>query len=184
MHPLGFLQWQTWRIVASDDTLLTDYKPADLTAAVKAKTIGVYPATAIIVRAFGKDTDNDSATVVISGWMDVGLKKGGGPGQRLWRGQLLCGSKSFSHAPLNDGKWGAAATWFDVDTWNEGATSGYDLAGASRLEIANQECALILPTLGYTHLLVEVTDLDGANEMTEIGFVWRPVRIGEVIRSI
>lgn len=185
MDPLGALQWQTWRIAATEDTLLTDYKPADITTvAVKKKMIGVYPASAIIIKAFGKDTDGDSATVVISGWMDQGRAKGGGPGQRLWRGQLLCGSKSFSHIPLGDEHWGAAATWFDVDTWDEGAASGYDIAGASRLEVANQECALILPTLGYTHLLLEVRDLDSANEMTEIGFIWRPVRIGEVVRSI
>ena len=190
MNPLGITQWQTWRLVSTDDTFLTDYKAADVTDAVKKKMIGIYPATAIIIRAFGKDTNADDATVVISAWMDISKPKGGGPGHRLWRGSLICGSKSYSHAPLGDGKWGSADTWFDVDTFNVAAAGGYDMAGATRLDsvfvggTADQESVLLLPTLGYTHLLIEVIDLGGAAEMTEIGFIWRPIRIGEVIRSI
>lgn len=181
----GFTQWQTARIVAAEDTLLTNYLASEF-ATLKAagKIVGIHPATAVVLRAFAKDTNNDTATVVISGWMTDNKDKGTGPGHRLWRGQLLAGNHTASHIPLGDGKWGAAATWFEVDTWNEAGASGYNPAGATRLEVADQEAVILLPTLGYTHLAIEVTDiLGGGTEITEIGFLWRPARVGEVMKT-
>ncbi len=186
----GYRQWQTARVITTEDTLLTDYKPADVTAAVFAKMISVHPATAIMLRVLGKDTDNDSAELVISGWMAKEEPKGVGPGHRLWRGKIQLGSKSWAGVPLDDGMWGASATWFEVDIWDDTTSAAdYDMVEATVLgfdavapsstrlsdPIANQESCLLLPTLGYSHLLLEIRDIGGAGEMTEIGLLWRPV---------
>lgn len=175
----GTRQWQTARVVAEEDELLTDYKPADLTAAVLAKGIRVKPATAIMVRAIGKDTDGDTAVLHVTGFMDPS-KLNCGPGQRLWIGTITLGARSIAtFIPLNDGKWGAAATWFEADTW----ASTTDSAGATEIVTTDQESCLLLPTLGYDFLLFEVRDIGGVGEMTEIGFIWRPIAYERVIRT-
>lgn len=172
----GVTQWQTWRVVSSDDTLLTDLRPANLPT--DNRRISVHPFTAIAIRAFGKDTDNDDFEVRISGWMDSSKKNGAGPGQRLWRGDFMLGSENFGGAsiqPLDDGKWGAAAIWFEVDTFNSAATSGYNAVDAVE-RLGGNTNMLIFPTLGYHFLVLEV-DIDGGDGTagTELGIMWKGI---------
>lgn len=178
----GLKQWQTARVVTAEDTLLTDYKPTDLTATVIAKMISVHPATSIALRAWGKGSSNDVTDLIISGWMDPNSEKGPGPGHRLWRGKLQLGSKTFTDVPLDDGKWGASAAWRESDQFDFVFAGKYDMVGATVLDsthapdvVANQETILLLPVLGYSHLLLEIRNLDSANEMTEVGILWRQV---------
>lgn len=168
----GITQWRTWRSqVAAADTQLSDYKPADLTAAVRAaKMIGVHPASVIGIRFFGTDAANEAAGVVISGWMDPGKPGGSGIGHRLWDGDVILGSFKPDVAPVEDKKWDASG-YFEVDT----ITAATDWVGARELVSTNISSMLILPTLGYTHLLLEfVTTFSVA----EIGAIWRPLNMG------
>ena len=176
-------QWRTLRAITSGlaaDTLLTDYKPADLTAAVLAKTASIAPATAVALRAFGLGDNNDTVDAVLTGFMDPNSKFTSSLGHRLWRGQLILGNKEVTVAPLADGKWGAAAAWREVDTWDQAAVGGYNPAGATRLEVADQEAVLLLPTLGYSLLLLEVAALTGT---TGFGVLWRPAAVASIVRT-
>lgn len=180
---IGIKQWQTARApVTSDDTLLTDYKPADAAAAL-VRMIAVHPATAIALRVLGKDTDGDDATLTISGWMDPG-RSGQGPGQRIYTAVVTLGSKSWSGIPLDDhNRWGAAAaTWFEADTFT--AVTDHDPMSIPVIEIPNKEACLLIPTLGYTHLLLEITDLGGVGEMTECGLIYRQIDFESVFRTL
>lgn len=180
---IGIKQWQTARApITSDDTFLTDYKPADAAGAL-ARMISVHPATGVALRILGKDTDADDATIAISGWMAPD-RTGTGPGQRLWEGVVTLGSKSWSGIPLDDhDKWGAAAaTWFEVDTYT--LTADHDPMSIPIIEIPNKEACILVPTLGYTHLLLEIKDLGGVGEMTECGIIYRQVDFESVFRTI
>ena len=166
-------QWQTVRVVTAADTALTDYKPDDITAAVKLKMISVYPANAILLRGFGQDTADQVSGLKISGWMNPLKPNGTGPGYLLWSGVLKLGAfaSGWAGIPITDGKWGASATWLEVDAWTQTAGSTEQLAGLALQKADSQSC-LLLPTLGYTHLLFEfVATLD----MTKVGLIWRPV---------
>lgn len=159
-----------------EDTLLTDYKPSDISAAEKAKMISVHPATAVFLRFFGKDTANDTGKIYISGWMPPDAEKGPGPGHRLWSATLTLGAKTWSEAPLSDSKWDGGP-WFEVDTIVDIA----DAVGTTIYAVADQENGVIVPTLGYTHLLFHARDITGGGtEMTEIGILWRPIGFDEV----
>lgn len=172
----GFQQWQTMRYVTAEDTALTDYKPADVTATVKGKMTSVHPATVIAVRFLGKGDENDTAIVLFSGWMHPDRTHGPGPGHRFYKATVIMGSKSWAGIPLTDGAWGASATWREADT----ITSSVDHTGAQELVTANQESILLLPTLGYSHLLLEVLDIGvEATEVTTLGVMWRPFICGE-----
>lgn len=177
----GLKQWQTARApITTEDTPLTDYKPSDFTDAVQQKSISVHPATAVILRVLGKDADNDTIVLIVSGWMDPNSEKGPGPGHRLWRGEVKLGSKSWADVPLGDGKW-VTGTWQEADTYDFFTDAAdYDMVGATVLDavqapdlIINQEACLILPTLGYSHLLLEILNMNAAGEMTEVGILWR-----------
>lgn len=184
---LPYKQWQTARVVddATEDTILTAYKPSDITATIKnTKMISIHPATAIMLRAWGKDTDNDTATVTISGWFhqpQSGSSQIFSPGHVLWKGTVTLGARSMSSTiPIEDGKWGAAATWFEVDTW----TSSADPVGATAILTADHGGVLLLPTLGYTHLLFEFTNKDGTGtEMSALGIAWYPIRFQELVKT-
>jgi len=195
-------QWQTARILlaGAEDTLLADYKPEDLSDVVKAKMIGIAPATAIMMRGFGQNAANETCKVTISGWMNPGKKKTAGPGYRLVDFTAVLGNHSASMIPLLDGKWGAtAATWFEVDTWTivrdhvgrqaEDGAGAYEVIGpviidsAGDNHAADTESCILIPTLGYTHLLVELSGKDGTTgvESMAFGLIWRPIRMREVV---
>lgn len=184
---LPYKQWQTARIInaTTEDTILTVYKPSDITATIRDnKMISVHPATAVMLRAWGKDTDNDTATVTISGWFpqpSSGATQLFSPGQKLWQGTLTLGSKSMtSTIPIEDGKWGTVSTWMEVDTW----TATADPTGATSIATADHGAVLLLPTLGYHYLLFEFTDKDGTGtEMSSLGIGWYPIRFQELVKT-
>ena len=168
-------QWQTARIVTAVDTLLTDYKPTDVVAAVRDKMISVYRHHAIALRAFGTDAANEAADLRISGWMDPGWNKGAGlgPGQILWDGAVTLGNfaAGWADVPVNDGKW-PAGTYFEADTW--ASTTTTEGLAPFILAAADKSSIMILPTLGYTNLLFEFHDTV-AFTVASIGLIWRPV---------
>lgn len=191
--PLAGLPQQGWRTlrapVSSSDTPLTSYKYSEFATAQDAgKVAGVWPATAVLIRFFGTDDANEAADVIISAWMspDQPYRNGTkdtGPGHRLWRGLVTLGAKSIaSFVPIPDGNW-SSATWFEADTIDaETAGTDYDMVGDVRLDssmtdgIADQESCLILPTLGYTHLFMEVV----LGTAASLGALYRPIAHGGV----
>lgn len=184
------LQWQHARYTTAGDTLLTDYKPADFDATVQAKAISVHPHTAIALRCFATDANDDTLSgVVISGWMHPLSKGGCGPGHRLWIGNLILGGKTWTGQPISNapaGTWPSAA-YFEIDTW----TSSYNPAGAVALDSsvtsgANKESILILPTLGYTQILIEIPSASfaGAGEANAAGFMWRGFGLSDRVLAL
>jgi hypothetical protein len=174
-------QWQTMRIVTAADTALTDYRPAEATAAVLAKMIDVAPATGILFQPLFLGNNNEGATLTFSGWMKsgrVGGHGGVGPGFRLLSSAFLAGNRVWGTAdvPHNDGKWGAAAVWRICDT---AGTPGIDTAGLVPLVDADTDGIFFLPTLGYSKILVEFTSL-GAS-ITKVGVLWRPAAYGAIV---
>lgn len=173
-------QWRTLRaVVTATDTLLTNYKPADVSATVLGKAINVEPATAILLRAFGRATAGLIADVVFTGFGSASTERGHGMGHRLWRGRLTLGTKATGAIPHNDGRWGADIDWLEVHDWDHTLGSGYNPASATKIAVANQESVLILPTLNYTTILMEVapTTLD----MLGLGVLWRPAFTGSSV---
>ncbi len=170
--------WRTWRFVTADDTPIALIDPSAFNAAARLKAINVNPRfNAIVARFLGKDTDNDTATYKVSGFMDPDAEQnrtGAGPGAVLVSGVLTLGSNTGSVIPLSDGKWGAAATWFEVDT----ITVATNIALAVVKSGTNLQADLIVPTLGYNFLLLEVTNIGGGGtEMTQLGAMQRPLYV-------
>lgn len=190
MNYLGDVtQWQTWRYQTTfaADTLLTKYEPQDVTSTVRAKMIDLGKNTAVALRAFARTGSAAIVDVVISGWMGTASPSPGaaqtgnvGCGHRLWRGRLTTGTKALTsgQVPHNESlagkKWDATAAWNEVAAWDHTLGSGYDPVGATHIEVANQEAVLILPTLGYRSLLMELIN-PGAGVVTAFGCLYRPV---------
>ncbi len=178
----GIQAWQTWLTdaVTADHTALT---PATMTGLkpgnrVSAQSISVNVARAIALRLFGQDTNNDTATVNLVGWM-AGKKTLSGPGQVLWSGQVILGANTASIIPHSDGRWGAAATWFEVDTFD--SSGGHNLAAAA-IRAFDGSAIMLLPTLGYSHIQMTVTNVgDGGTEITKLNGLWRAISEGDVI---
>ena len=178
----GTRAWQTWLTNAVEDdhtalnpAVMTGLKPGNR---VSAQSIAVNAARAIALRMFGQDTNNDTATIDLVGWM--GAKKfTSGPGQVLWSGQVILGANTASIIPNADGRWGAAATWFEVDTFD--SSGGHNLAAAV-IRAFDGSAIILLPTLGYSHIQMTVTDIGGSSpEMTKLNGLWRPISEGDVI---
>lgn len=149
------------------------------------RTIWVPEHSHVAVRVFGKNSDNDTATMTIIGWGPAMETRDGpaGPGKGfvLWKGQIQLGSVSItSESPFAPGGAFAAGTWFEVDTFNDAVTGGQNPGGAYVLESLAQGI-LVLPTLGFPNLLMEITDIGGTNEMTEVGAIWKPISRGGVV---
>lgn len=160
--------------MTATDTLLTNYEPGDLTAAVRSgKMISIHPATAIVMMAMGTNAANEQADFVISGWMDPNLAPG--PGFRLIDGHFILGSKSTGAAKEPIPGWGAD-TWLHADIWAEVTTS---VANTTPLNTVNRESLLLLPTYGFTHLLLEFNVLT----TTQVSVAWRPAVMGEVLET-
>jgi hypothetical protein len=177
MNPVS-KQWTTARgVVTSDDTLISDFSPAQYDATM---AFDVNEAPAVLLRGFGYESgasDNKTATMVISGWMDSGATGGVGVGQPLWRGTITLGGTSAAGVPTADNQWDDSNDWNEVDTWDSAVTNGHNSCGAIVIgeRGVDEQSALLLPTLGYSKLMVEYTDLTGATEMDEVGLVYRPI---------
>lgn len=180
-------RWTPWRDVSSSETPLTDYVPSDLSAAVKAKMLAVTPGSMIAIRAWGLGSDNDQAEIIISAWMDP--EKDAGPGQRLWRGDLILGAHEFSAAKaLYTGPVSTtltvARTWREVDTWDKtGGTGPFDAIGDVVQITGGGHCIALFPTFGYTHLLAEILDIGGGSEATRVALMAREIARGRVIHK-
>lgn len=158
------------------DTFLADYREANFNGNIAFPTDG-YPG--ILLRAFGKDTENDSALIKISGWMhDSGYgKHGTGPGQRLFEGELQLGALTNASIP----ELGVAATWYEVDRWsNDGDLLGGIPSGSNSgcRQIGGpadfEQAMLLVPTAGYTQIMVELKTT-GGTPVTELGILGRLV---------
>lgn len=140
--------------------------------------------SAILLRAFGKDTAADTCTLTILGYAHTAETRDGiaGPGKGfvVWNGQLALGANQINEAPWTDASF-ADATWFEVETWNDAVAGGANPFGAQVL--TSQNCGLLLlPTVAFPLLLAELTDLGGGGtEMTEIGLLYKRVSLGGVI---
>lgn len=173
----GVLQWSKARFVATDDTPLTNYRPAEF---VKNMSINVHPYTVIALRAWGQAAAAKTASLRISGWMDqeTGGSKHPGCGQVLWRGQLTTGAIDIDASPTQHGDW-ATGNWFEVSDWNHTVADGHNAVTAS-LVAGGGHSLLLLPTAGYSNLMFEVSDLGGGSEMSKIGLLYRPASLAEV----
>ncbi len=193
MSSIPSLRWQNARAPTdSSDTPLTNYEQADLVTAVKNKMIGVKPYSAVMLRAFGTNAGNEAADVIVSGWMHPFTQTGANFGHRLVRMLVTLGGKNVAKPPSNlpdaaGKKWAASGTaYFEADTFDPSAANDYDMVGITRLDtsmtdgIVDQEAAVIVPTLGYTHLLIEIV----LGTAASMGLVWRPVGKDGVIITL
>jgi hypothetical protein len=166
--------WQLWREAASEDTLLTEYVPADLSAAVRAKMINVKSTPMIGVRFFGLGAENAACEVLISGWMD---RDKPGMGQRLCNLTITLGAKVFT-ADQQLASGGSEEKWREADTIAIVANYGVgpnDVAPYIVGDSASLQNMIILPTFGYSQLLAEIRNLDGDGEPTDMAIIWRPM---------
>lgn len=169
----NILSWRTARVAIASDTLITDFKSANFSGAKGISAIG----SGIMLRAFGKDTAGDTATLRVIGFMEQHDKRGRGPGFILWRGQLTLGSQTTGAAPLlnEQNDWDSAGNWFTVDDWDPSVASGENAASAVMAQGTN-EAVLLLPTLRFTSLMLEIDDIGGGGtEMTELGIMYREI---------
>jgi hypothetical protein len=189
----GVQQWQTWRVgTETDGALLTDYKPSDLNATYLSRMISIHPGTVIALRAMGLGGDGHGIQIVISGWMNPHRRQRGqlssGPGQRLWRGNLLLGATVWGAAdvPFFDRPtdW-PSGVYREVNNWNSGSGGGYDYPGVTKIGTGSAHLMVLLPTLGYTHLLMEFTGpADAVTIATRLGVVWREAVRGVVAKTL
>lgn len=176
--------WKTWSFfpTTTEVTISRGSTPAGSLGTASRKTVVIYPYSAVALRMFGKNTDGDTATILIRGYMDPLSSLESGPSQELWYGQVALGPESSSSQILIDGRWGAAATWFDVDAYDiSGVSGGHNAANAVVVGGGNN-AMLLLPTLGYSHIRIDNGDMDGTGtEMTELGVLYREIAMGGVV---
>ena len=180
----GIQGWKTWRFASAEDGVV----PALVTGAEGSHSgfqapINVYPYSAVAIRMFGTNTDNDTATLTILGSMDDQRKTGTGPMQELWQGQVSLGSFTATTStgrPLGDGKW-TAATYLEVDTYDIGVANGHNAANAVVVGGASH-AILILPTIGYSVLDMRLANMDGTGtEISTLGALYREIAMGGVV---
>lgn len=189
---MSMFPYRTWEIArylgaGVEDTPLTEYDVAEFTISVAERCVQASPITAILLRAFGTDAQNETASLMISGFMAAPTEKRNnpGPGFRLWSGVLTTGNRQYTTRPhpkfeaLSGG-----AKWFEVDTWD--TTAGFTRVTTQELGAADNEKILVLPTLGFTHILFELFNKDGVtgSEMSRCGILWRPAILDEVVLDV
>jgi hypothetical protein len=109
----GVLGWDTWIAPITTAHAAVDLLPG--TGIVTGQCIDVDSYTAILVRGFGKDAENETVTCQVVGWMGLGSETTRtGYGHEIWNGQLSLGAGTGSFIPNDDGNWSTAATWFEV----------------------------------------------------------------------
>lgn len=131
------------------------------------KAYSVHPNTGVAIRAFGIGSASDANTIKITGWMSND-KGGPGYGQELWEGTVTLGSDTSTELPNTGTPEWPAGTYREGGTWD--STGHHNAANAIEIEGGGQGI-LLLPTLGYANLTVEVTTLNSTN----MGLLIRPV---------
>ena len=170
--------WRSMRApVSAKETALADYGPARLTAELEAKMVCVSPATAIVIRGFGLDAANEQVdALTFSGWCFKTIEGSTSPGQILWRGTAILGASAWATAGIphtrrpGRGGWNEEQ-WLEVDTWT---APTYNYIKAQHLNSTDETSCMILPTLGYTHILAEICE-DTSFTVAQFGLVWRPL---------
>lgn len=173
----GVMSWQTWRseVIADDTVLNTTFEPGDLVLADAAdQVISVDTYTAIMIFPLAVGDDADDAVLKIIGYMSSDTAQGSGPGMVLWTATIAVGATVMSDAiPHTDGKW-SEQDWGFIKTivQTADATSAVELASPTT---APTQMCLLFPTVGFTRLVMEVTDIGGATELDRFGCLWRGV---------
>ena len=174
-------QWKLWRL-AGDGTATwagdtdigpagaNDYRASNYSSAGSVLAADGYPVLAL--RFFGASDADDLTEVTIAGWMHdtSAANQAVGPGQRLWSGRISNGARTFAPAA-------SEATILEIPlaniTWREAdeviADEDIEVSGGSLHATADPGGAffyggdgdylqrmLILPTLGYTRLTVQL----------------------------
>lgn len=169
----GVMNWQTWQgPFSASHTAVTEFEPGDLVAA---QSVSVTPYTAIMFMPLCVDTDdNEFIDIKMIGYMASHTESGAGPGQPLFFGRLTAGDVVMSSdaRPLSDGKW-KEGVWRFFDTLDVTTTvwfndNAVDFRGSAASGGSGQG-SLLIPTLGYTTLMLEVLDPGGSDGLTADG---------------
>ena len=180
----GVLNWQTWQgPFTAAHTAITTFEPGDKVAA---QSISVTPYTAIMFLPLCLADDDEVIDIKVIGYMAPHVETGAGPGQPLFFGQITASDVVMSSAqPLTDGKW-ASANWRFFDAIDLITTIWFDdVTIVERGSVASGgsgQISFLIPTLGYTELMLEVLDPGGSGgfvadggSMTSFEAVWRGV---------
>jgi len=174
----GVRNWQTWRTdITAADTFITEFKPADYDST---KGISVHPFTAIVVLPLGVGDDGDGLDMRITGFMTAAIKGGSGPGpgMPLVHATLTLGAVgAASWLPVSENTAGPLWTARAWDFFKEYSSTGkYEVSGFVEhpTAVLNQR-AFIMPTMGFTNLMLEVDTFTGASAITFFGMLWRGV---------
>jgi hypothetical protein len=130
--------------------------------------VETFPASALLLRAFGTDAAAETCTLTVSLWSPVlNAQQIFGPGLLAWKGQLTLGAKNVgggtSQEPFPG--WVKATTWYEVDSWNSGVSGGINAVGASIYTGVNMQ-ALYLPLLGARWAMLHFSNMGG---MAKVG---------------
>jgi len=159
------MNWQTWQgPFTAVHTPITTFEPGDH---VPAQSISVTPYTAIQFMPLCLADDDEIIDIKVIGYMSPHVENGAGPGQPLFFGQLTAGDVVMTAAvPLTDGKW-AEGAWRFFDTIDVATTIWFDDVSISFRGSAasggSGQGSILIPTLGYTELMLEVLDPAGAS---------------------
>lgn len=166
--------WKFWHQVTASDTIPADLKPSRLATPRTQLTgtvglISVRHWEEILLKVWGKDTDNDTFSMACVGWMD------NGPGQIVFR--------IPNTAKLGAHKWTEELfpRALPSDEWFEADFAGGSIADASTGATISTPTAapvgthILIPTFGFTFLQLFLV-LDGASAATELAALWRPTK--------
>ena len=173
-------QWRMGRFTDAADSALTDYKASEFSTLLRqGRILNVAHHAAIAMRAWGQGTSGNVNQIVLVGWMSLNTKTGCGPGQKLWKGNLVLGTHELDENPTAHGEWTkgvAGSSFYEMSDWDSSVAGGYDITGSVELQTA-QQSLLLLPTLGYPFLSLEVPTLGSTN----MGILFRGASKGGII---
>ena len=108
--------------------------------------------------------------------MSINAKNGPGPGIQLWKGTFDLGANVWTSTETPHPEW-AVGLYRVADDFS--TTSGYDNASATLIEDTGAVNGMILlPTLGFHNLHIQLTNVDGASTAGEpdtLGVLWRGI---------
>jgi len=169
-------RWKLWRslMAGAQDTLITSLKSSNFPAAPDSRILPekVRPDEAMMIRMFGQDADGEGASFRLTGFAHDG-KGGRSEGFIIASGAVVLGSKSIDEAPFDLGAVGAdAGPWFEVDTYTLTTNA---VTAKALTNGANSSTLLVLPTIGFSEIICEITDKDGetGTEMMDLAILYK-----------